>query len=81
MNIIFSKPNKENLVTFVSLGCVLICISLLDVLLNTFIGFNLTGFLPSKLSYFAPIILGVTDNSNTAGLNDVLAPSDPVAWN
>ena len=59
MNIIFSKPNKENLVTFVSLGCVLICISLLDVLLNTFIGFNLTGFLPSKLSYFAPIILGV----------------------
>ena len=53
------KPNKENLTSYVTLGVILIIISFFDVLLNTFIDFNLTNFLPNRLSYFAPLIFGV----------------------
>ena len=53
------KPNKENLTSYVTLGVIFIIISFFDVLLNTFIDFNLTNFLPNRLSYFAPLIFGV----------------------
>ena len=53
------KPNKENLTNFVSLGSILIFISIFDVILNTFFNLNLTNFLPNKLSFFTPLILGV----------------------
>ena len=56
------KPNKENLKTFVIVGSFLIFISFIDVLFNTFFEINFTGFFPSKISFFAPLILG------TAGL-------------
>ena len=35
----------------------------------------------SKSTLPSPIILGVTSNFKTAGLNEVFAPSAPVAWN
>ncbi len=59
MNINFFKPNKEKLTNFVSLGTSLIFISLIDILSNTFLDFNLTGFLPDKASYLAPLLIGV----------------------
>ena len=35
----------------------------------------------SNRTFPSPIILGVTVNLSAASLNEVLAPSDPVAWN
>ena len=58
MNINLIKPNKEKLTSFVSLGASLVIISLLDILFNTFFDFNITGFLPDKASYLAPLIIG-----------------------
>ena len=58
MKNILIKPNKENLTSFVILGSFLVFIGFLDVLVNTFLNLNFTGFLPSKLSYFAPLIIG-----------------------
>ena len=58
MNINLIKPNKEKLTSFVSFGASLIIISLLDILFNTFFDFNITGFLPDKASYLAPLIIG-----------------------
>ena len=59
MNISFIKPNKEKLTRFVTLGTSLILISFLDIIFNTFFEFNITGFLPDKASYLAPLIIGV----------------------
>ena len=58
MKNILIKPSKEHLSNFVSLGSFLIFIGFFDVLANTFLDLNLTGFLPSKLSYLAPLIIG-----------------------
>ena len=58
MKNILIKPNKENLTSFVALGIIFISISLIDILAYTFLNVNFTGFLPSKLSFFAPLIFG-----------------------
>ena len=58
MKNILIKPTKENLSSFVFTGSFLIFISFVDVLSNTFLDLNFTSFLPSKLSYFAPLIIG-----------------------
>ena len=58
MNFNLIKPNKEKLSSFVSFGASLIIISLFDILFNTFFDFNITGFLPDKVSYLAPLIIG-----------------------
>ena len=58
MNFNLIKPNKEKLTSFVSFGASLIIISLFDILFNTFFDFNITGFLPDKVSYLAPLIIG-----------------------
>ena len=58
MNLNMIQPNKEKLTMFLTLGIGLILISLIDVLSNTFLDWNLTGFLPNILSYFAPVIIG-----------------------
>ena len=58
MKNILIKPNKENLTSFVALGIIFISISLIDILAYTFLNINFTGFLPSKLSFFAPLIFG-----------------------
>ena len=54
----FLKPDKSNLNTFLYLGSFLFFISILDVLLNSFFSLNITGFLPSFLSFLLPLILG-----------------------
>ena len=38
------KPNKENLNSFILLGSFFITLSFLDVLSNTFLKINVTGF-------------------------------------
>jgi len=58
MKNILIKPNKENLTSFVTIGGILVFIGFFDVLANTFLNINLTDFLPSKLSYLAPLIFG-----------------------
>ena len=58
-NVNILKPNKENLNTFVAIGSALILVGFFDFLANTFLDFNLTGFLPSGFSSLTPIILGV----------------------
>ena len=52
------KPKKEKLNTFLGIGIPLLALSFIDFFGNTFLGTNLTSFLPNTLSYFFPIILG-----------------------
>jgi len=58
MNLIILKPNKENLQTYLALGIILLGIGFFDIISNTFLNFNMTGFLPSVISYLSPMILG-----------------------
>ena len=54
----FLKPDKSNLNTFLYLGSFLFFIGVFDVLLNSFFSLNITGFLPSFISFLLPLILG-----------------------
>ena len=54
----FMKPDKENLNTFLYLGSALFFIGVLDVFLNAFFSSNITGFLPTSLSFLFPLIIG-----------------------
>ncbi len=54
----FLKPKKEKLNTFLSVGIPLIALSFIDFFSNSFFNVNITGFLPEKLSYFFPILIG-----------------------
>ena len=54
----FLTPDKENLYTYLYTGIFLFFFSVLDVSLNSFYNFNLTGFLPSSISSVLPLILG-----------------------
>ena len=54
----FLKPDKENIDIFLYMGSFLFVISVIDVSLNSFFSLNITGFLPSSLSFVIPIILG-----------------------
>ncbi len=58
MKLSFLKPNKEKINNFLISGSFLIVLSLADVIINNIFDINLTAFLPEKLSYFAPILLG-----------------------
>ena len=58
MKIFLTKPSRENLTIYVTLGSFLIFIGFSDVLINTFLNINFMSFLPSKLSFFAPLIIG-----------------------
>ena len=53
------KPNKDQFTKYVTLGCIFILLSFLDVFFNTFLNFDITAFFPSNLSFFMPLILGV----------------------
>ncbi len=57
MNVI-AKPTKENIKTYLPIGATLVFLSLLDVFINSFFSHNLLGFLPSQVSYFAPLVIG-----------------------
>ncbi|MDA9684452.1 amino acid ABC transporter permease [Candidatus Pelagibacter bacterium] len=52
------KPTKEKINTFLPLGSIFVIFAFLDVLTNTFLNQNITGFLPQTLSYIAPLLLG-----------------------
>ena len=52
------KPTKEKINTFLPLGSIFVIFAFLDVLTNTFLNRNITGFLPQTLSYFFPLLLG-----------------------
>jgi len=58
MNLNIIKPNKENLYTCLVLGIGLLSIGFIDIFFNTFLNYNITGFFPGIISYFAPLILG-----------------------
>ncbi len=59
MNIDIFKPKKENLISNVTAGGFLVFIALLDLLTSSFLNFNFTSFLPSKLSFFTPLLFGI----------------------
>ena len=46
------KPTKEKINTFLPLGSIFVIFAFLDVLTNTFLNRNITGFLPQTISYF-----------------------------
>ena len=50
------KPSKDKINTFLPLGSIFVIFAFLDVLTNTFLNYNITGFLPQTLSYFFPLI-------------------------
>ena len=58
MNLNKLKPNKENLQAYLILGIFLLCFGFFDILSNTFLNFNITGYLPNLISYLSPLILG-----------------------
>jgi general L-amino acid transport system permease protein len=58
MNLI-AKPSKDNIKTYVPIGLAFVSLSFLDVFVNAFFNFNLMGFLPSQLSYFLPLMIGL----------------------
>ncbi len=58
MNLSFLKPTKEKLNTYLGIGIPLIALSFFDFFSNSFLGVNITGFLPEMLSYFFPLIIG-----------------------
>ena len=49
---------SKNFTTNLYLGSFLICVSLIDVTLNSFFKLNFTNFLPGSISFFLPLILG-----------------------
>ncbi len=55
---ISAKPTRQNLRTYLSAGIFLIFVSFLDVFLGAFLNINFLGFVPSKINYFFPILLG-----------------------
>ncbi len=59
MNINIFKPNKANLTSYILSGFFLVLIALFDLLTNTFLNTNFTGFLPEKMSSFTPLIFGL----------------------
>ena len=55
------KPNKENLQNYLSIGLFLLLLGFFDIFSSTFLNVNITGFLPSIISYLSPLILGTLD--------------------
>ena len=55
----FLKSDRSNIQTVLASGLLLVTISILDVLLNSFFKINLLSFLPSKISFFSPLIIGL----------------------
>ena len=59
MNITLFKPDKKNLNSFMAIGGFLILIGFIDIIVNSFLSINITQFLPGKVSYLSPLILGL----------------------
>ena len=52
------KPNKENLQSYLAIGLFLLLLGFFDIFSSSFLNVNITGFLPSIISYLSPLILG-----------------------
>ena len=50
------RPSREKVSLFVGLGTSLFVLGMIDLLLNSFFGVNVTSFLPRALNYFTPLI-------------------------
>ena len=59
MNLTFLKPDKKNLSSFIAMGGILIFVSFIDILANTFLNFNITQILPNKISFISPLLFGL----------------------
>ena len=57
MQLTYFKPTKDKINTFLPLGSIFVIFAFLDVLINTFLNLNITGFLPQTLSYFFPLLM------------------------
>ncbi len=55
----FLKPDRSNLQTVMFVGFIFISVSIIDVFLNSFLKLNLVAFLPNKISFFLPFVLGM----------------------
>ena len=53
---LLGKPSKEKFNLFVGLGSSLFLLGMIDILLNSYFGLNLTSFLPRWLNYLTPLI-------------------------
>ena len=57
-NIIFLKPNKENLNTYIIFGTLFFILGIYDLISNSFFSNNITSFLPDFFSFFTPLVFG-----------------------
>ena len=55
----FLKSDRSNIQLVLIIGLFLITISIFDVFLNSFFKINLISFLPSKISFIFPLVIGV----------------------
>ena len=55
----FLKPDRSNIQLVLIIGLFLITISIFDVFLNSFFKINLISFLPSKVSFVFPLVIGM----------------------
>ena len=55
----FLKSDRSNIYLVLVTGIFLIAIGIFDVFLNSFFKVNLISFLPSKLSFISPLIIGL----------------------
>ena len=55
----FLKSDRSNIQLVLITGTFLITISILDVFLNSFFRLNLISFLPSKVSFLTPFVIGM----------------------
>ena len=57
--ITFLKSDRSNIQLVLTIGLFLITISIFDVFLNSFFKINLISFLPSKISFILPLVIGM----------------------
>ena len=55
---LLGMPTKNKMNQFLLLGISLIILSFIDVLLNSIVGINITGFLPRWINFFTPLLFG-----------------------
>ena len=55
----FLKSDRSNIQLVLTIGLFLITISIFDVFLNSFFKINLISFLPSKISFIFPLVIGM----------------------
>ncbi len=58
MILTYLKPTKDKINTFLPLGSIFVIFAFLDILVNTFLNRNITGFLPQTLSFLIPLLFG-----------------------